>query len=70
MDLYRRKLIVDNLSKLIMDNPEYTVSQIIFTLYRKKNFSDVEDLYFVEDKDLSSVIENMLDDIKDKEDGN
>lgn len=68
----RKIQIAQNLSQLILQNPDYTVSELINAIYRRKNFvnKDVPKLHWeADDEELSRAIELTIQQIskEDKE---
>ena len=67
MSKIRRINIIEQFKKLVLDNPDYTVAQLISTITRSKNFPD-KDFYDVHDIELSACIENTIYELKKEED--
>ena len=65
----RRTHIAGNLKELILlTKEEFTVANLLSTIMRPKNFKGIEP-YFASDEDVSSVIENMLTELKEEQNG-
>lgn len=65
----RRTHIAGNLKELILlTKEEFTVANLLSTIMRPKNFKGI-DPYFSSDEDVSSVIENMLTELKEEQNG-
>ena len=63
MSSIRRVLICDNLSTLIKENKEFTVTELLYSIYRKKHFGDSTP-YEATDEKVSEILENLIEEYK------
>ena len=68
-EAFRRASIASKLSKLITDNPEYSVANLLHTLLREKNMrvQGEKDSYFMNDEDFLVALEDSAKQLKVKE---
>jgi hypothetical protein len=69
MQNYRKTIIAENLSKLITENTEYTVANLLVSVLRNKNNSNsAPEPYNMSDEDISSTLEKMVLELSKTED--
>lgn len=65
-DSYRKASISNKLSKLITENPDFSVAQLIRSVMRTKNIrSDEKDNYFMSDEDFLIAVESTAKELKE-----
>jgi hypothetical protein len=62
--MLRRRMIINNLVELLEMDLDMTVAQLLSSILRNKQYS-VEDVYYAEDIEVSSVIERHLQEYKE-----
>lgn len=68
-EMFRKASIASKLSKLIVDNPEYTVANLVETILRTKNIrSGEKESYFMSDEDFLVALEDTFKQLKEKVD--
>lgn len=65
--MLRRKLIIQNLSELLNMQTGMSVAAVLTSILRSKQYS-VEDSYYADDTEVSSVIEKHIAEFKQKDD--
>lgn len=66
-EAFRKASIAGKLNKLIVDNPEYTVANLVHTIMRTKNIRTGDtDSYFMSDEDFLVALEDTAKQLKEK----